>query len=314
MSIPHRVILACDESGAKGYADNDETFPGEVGVFAGILMPAECVADRFPPFQNIAENYKPASGKLHIAELSEDEKQRLRRDIFEAVQNSGLPCFWYGIHVSGLYNSHSIFDDIILKGHENLAEIPRRIKRGSHRSSPPSMHVELFKGLFANIIAFLAERGLQEVDIEIRSDRIDPPTIVKFKKASMELLNFGSKPRVRKMTGFDTTTNRVVSGTISSQVHLPSNLGIGVSVKNLTFNALAGGDGLVLAADVLANSLHHLFKHRPEDQLYRALNRPAAVANHPLARNLNTFRNWGGPDLIGDCLFRHPKDPDRPQS
>jgi hypothetical protein len=33
------VILACDESGAKGYADGDEQSPGEVGVFAGIMVP-----------------------------------------------------------------------------------------------------------------------------------------------------------------------------------------------------------------------------------------------------------------------------------
>jgi hypothetical protein len=29
-----KVFFYCDESGAKGYADKNEIFPGEVGVFA----------------------------------------------------------------------------------------------------------------------------------------------------------------------------------------------------------------------------------------------------------------------------------------
>lgn len=33
-----KIVLACDESGAKGFADRDESYPGEVGVFAGILV------------------------------------------------------------------------------------------------------------------------------------------------------------------------------------------------------------------------------------------------------------------------------------
>ena len=33
-----KIVFACDESGAKGYADQTESFPGEVGVFAGILV------------------------------------------------------------------------------------------------------------------------------------------------------------------------------------------------------------------------------------------------------------------------------------
>lgn len=39
-----KFILACDESGAKGYADQDEQFPGQIGVFAGLLVPDQILA------------------------------------------------------------------------------------------------------------------------------------------------------------------------------------------------------------------------------------------------------------------------------
>ena len=32
------VYLICDESGAKGYSDVSEAYPGETGVFAGYLV------------------------------------------------------------------------------------------------------------------------------------------------------------------------------------------------------------------------------------------------------------------------------------
>ncbi len=69
MTEPTRIIFACDESGAKGYADQDERYPGEVGVFAGILMPEDDVCQKLFPFQNLIAKYTPPSGKLHIADL-----------------------------------------------------------------------------------------------------------------------------------------------------------------------------------------------------------------------------------------------------
>lgn len=73
-----KVIFYCDESGAKGYADQDETNLGEVGVFAGIMVPDECVADVMPVFDQIATRYTPASGKLHIADLPAEQQGSVR--------------------------------------------------------------------------------------------------------------------------------------------------------------------------------------------------------------------------------------------
>ena len=64
-----KVILYCDESGAKGYADQDEAYPGEVGVFAGIMVPDELLATTRIEFDRIAAHYATEAGKLHIADL-----------------------------------------------------------------------------------------------------------------------------------------------------------------------------------------------------------------------------------------------------
>ena len=68
-------------------------------------------------------------------------------------------------------------------------------------------------------------------------------------------------------------------------------------------------DGFVLAADVLANSLNHLFKNRKDEDRYSALNTPEAVSTHPLAKHLDAFNDWGAGDIVGDRLYRHPKAP-----
>src|ERR1039458_151168 len=62
------VIFACDESAAKGKADQDEQFPGQVGVIAGLFVPAEVSALR-GDFDAVGKKYAPADGKLHIADL-----------------------------------------------------------------------------------------------------------------------------------------------------------------------------------------------------------------------------------------------------
>jgi len=76
--------------------------------------------------------------------------------------------------------------------------------------------------------------------------------------------------------------------------------------EGLKFGGL-DSDGLVLAADVLANSLNYLFKHRDADALYGPLNCMDAVAGHPIAAHLDAFFNWGSGDCIGDGIYRHPK-------
>jgi hypothetical protein len=302
------VVLACDESGAKGYANNDEAWPGEVGVFAGILIPQqEREAEARPKFQAIYDRYKPPSGKLHIADLSQGDQQFLRNDVFTAVRELGLPCFWYAIHVAGLHDWYKAQKALLNSAREE-AKVARKappvVKRGSPRQYVPSMHVELFKGLYGHLVAFLAERDCIETEVEIRTDQVDSPLVKEFEHVAKRLIS--EDPVLKKVTGWNTITEQVVEGTIEVSVEYPPEFRFEGTIKSLIINTISKEDVYVLAADVLANSLNYMFKNRSQNELYRPLNRPSAVERHPLADVLNTFFDWGSGDLVGDRLYSHP--------
>jgi hypothetical protein len=67
-------------------------------VFAGIMVSDSHLAAVEADFKAIYDKYKPAVGKLHIAELSPTAQDALRQDIYAAVRKHRLPCFWYALH------------------------------------------------------------------------------------------------------------------------------------------------------------------------------------------------------------------------
>jgi lysyl-tRNA synthetase class I len=306
---PPKIIFACDESGAKGYANEDEGYPGEVGVIAGIFVAETHLPTVTPVFQEIYDRFKPAVGKLHIADLPANQQEFLRKDIYAAIRQLKLPCFWHAIHVAGFHDWHKSNQRLILDS-KRIADEARgfekpRVKGGSPRDKSQSMHVELFVGLYTSLVGFLEERLKSEVDIEIRSDQIDSPIIKEFESVAKRLLVDSVSPT--SVTGFDTLTHKLVHGEIRVEVKFPPSLHIQTKVRSLAIKPIAEGDGLVLAADILANSLNHLFKNRDLYDRYKPLNTPIAVARHPLAQNLDSFENWGSGDFVSDRLYRHPK-------
>ncbi len=302
------VILACDESGAKGYANLREQYDGEVGVFAGILISQEIEAKARPEFQKIYNRYKPTTGKLHIADLPPDQQQALRQDVHTAIRRLNLPCFWYAIHVEGFHAWYLKEKELLEHARQEAlkADSQQRIRRGSPRDEPRSLHEALFVGLYGHLIAFLEEKHQKEVSIEVRTDQIDTPIVNNFERIARDLLN--DDPDLSMVSGYDIVTDLVVKGAIQITATLPSSLDIEIMVRSLKITPIRDGDGYVLAADVLANSLYYLFKNRDQSELYKPLNKPTAIRDHPIADHIEAvFRDWGSGDLIGDGLFRHPK-------
>jgi hypothetical protein len=84
------IILACDESGAKGYADREELYPGETGVFAGLMVPSDYVAQVAPSFDAVAAKYATREGKLHITDLSPEHQGALRDEMIAFIRSHKL--------------------------------------------------------------------------------------------------------------------------------------------------------------------------------------------------------------------------------
>ena len=307
MDTTTNVILACDESGAKGYADQQEHYPGETGVFAGIVVSQEIEAVARPEFQRIYDRYKPTAEKLHITDLPPDQQRDLRQDVYSAIRKLRLPCLWYAIHMEGFHDWYLKEKKLLENARQEAlkADPQPRIKQGSPREEPSSMHEELFVGLYSHLIAFLEEQHQKDVSIEIRTDQIDSPITKNFKRLAQRLLD--DTPELTTVTGWDTVTRKVVGRTVKINVKYPDSLKIEVTVRNLTINPVREEDGYVLAADVLANSLYRLFKDRDQSELYKSLNELTAIRDHPIAANFAVFRDWGHGDVMGDRLFRHPK-------
>ena len=307
MDTTTNVILACDESGAKGYANQSETHPGEVGVFAGFMISREIDSIARSEFQKIYDHYKQRRNKLHITDLPQFQQDSLRKDVYETIRKLDLPCFWYAIHVEGLYDWYQRQKDLeSARSTASQLNPKSRIKQGSPRENRPSMHEELFVGLYTNLVAFLAERNQTKVSIEVRTDQIDNPIVQNSETMAKRL--FAPYPDVNIVPGWDTITEQKVKGSIKFIIENSSEIEIDIKVEALNIVPIRGGDGYTLAADVLANSLYYLFKNRDASQLYKPLNKPVAIMKHPIADNLAAFYDWGGGDLIGDRLYSHPKN------
>ena len=76
------IYLICDESGAKGYSDVSEAYPGETGVFAGYLVDQNQLSVIINRMTTIASKYFPNADKYHIANLPNEKKESLRREVF----------------------------------------------------------------------------------------------------------------------------------------------------------------------------------------------------------------------------------------
>ena len=297
------IVLACDESGAKGYADVEEAFPGEVGVFVGVLVAVETLPVVTSEFDALVRAYAPADGKLHIADLSPGQQSELRSDVFGLVTRHALPCLYEAIHVRGFSQTYTHLKDAV----EGARNKRRSATKMSGRAGPPapSLHTTLFEGLYSKALAFCMEKGHTAVHIEVRTDQIDAPIVRDFRTVAEELLS--TKAVIRRVTGFDPGTKSVVEGEIRVGARSTEGL-LPIEVTHLELNVVDDSDGLVLAADVIANSLTHLFHNRPDGERFMALNTPQAFASHRLKGCLDVFKSWGEYSL-SDTFYRHPNDP-----
>ena len=210
---PTFVVLVCDESGAKGYADRDETCPGEVGVFAGILIPGDRLNAIQAQFDAIAKKYQTSPGKVHITDLTPEQQAQLRKEMFDLITQLQLPCFFEATHVAGF---HDYFRR--LKKLSDTARAQRRspVKLSGKGPEPESLHVALFFGLYSKFLAFCMERDQRLLHLEVRTDQVDSPIFKNFQGSANSLLDYGAK--IERVTGFDPETKKVLHGTIETKV------------------------------------------------------------------------------------------------
>lgn len=304
-SIPTAIVLYCDESGHKGPSTEQERRPGEIGVYAGLLMDPAMDAVAAPKFQEIADIFSGRTSKLHIADLNAGDQAELRERIFSLLLELKIPCFWSAIHKQGFFSLYETQRSTVLEALNRAEDLRGKPRTRRLRGESEVLLDTLFQSFIGRVIAFCAERGKEDLDLTIRMDRTEPHVREDFPDLVADLLRPLHAPKVTPAGDLKIVT-RVIAP--------PEWLQPPARLHGFQIEEPPPGNGLVLAADVLAHSLfQHLGPKRAASKLFAPLNSPDAIEEHPLAPVLLTFRCWPADD-IDDLLHVHPQGHADPKS
>jgi hypothetical protein len=294
-----QIQFIIDESGAKGYSDNTEAVPGELGVMAGFLIPEEFVATVQAELGTISSKFRSQT-KLHVTDLVLQDQEALRSAIFDYFRVRGIPWVYEGIYVQGFHEHMQLVNGIAT---EAMGSRRSRIKL-SYTQKAKLLHAELFVGAFGKGIAFAMDCVGNEFQLNIVTDRVDRELMKLFRTKADRLLN-AEQPLSRKVTGFDPDTQKVVRGEIRTTL-VSGHEALG-DLSGVNYSIRCADSSLTLAADVLANSVYHHLRTKQSGVVGTALNAEAAVMGHPLADLV--YGAWNAPEgnYFSDALFMHPE-------
>lgn len=293
----NEIVLVLDESGAKGYSDNQESYAGELGVMAGFLVPSSMLDSLHKRLETIRDQFA-TDGKLHITDLTPSRQGALRHAIYDCLQQANLRWVYEATYVQGYCEQNEAVNAITQQVHaarRSTVKIPWR----AHREM---LHASLFAGVFGKALAYCVDEVARPCQISVVTDRTDEAILKQFREAADDLMNVAS-PLVHPGTGFDTATKQVVHGTVTTTVHDPH--GVLGDFSGISYTLKCEDSGLTLAADVLVNGLYYHLKKRPGTATGAPLHDDTAVAGHPLQGLVYGTNNGTGFDF-SDAIFGHP--------
>jgi hypothetical protein len=278
------LYLVADESGAKQRAIKGEQYPGELGVMAGLLFIGGKFARVEGRLNSVVTSYVGSSPKLHITDLTPGAQSSLRADIFAILKDESVTCVYEAISSHGFHKA----DSDIRQLEEESKQEARSSVSVSGKYPIDRLHRQLFEGLYAKTVAYGLEKLGGVFEIKAIIDHVDEALLREFRETTADFL--GRIDTTTDVSGFDHNTRKVVYGKIDFRATGLDDL------SQVTSSVAIGGGSLVLAADVLANSLLHHLEGRP---IMERPNRPAATEGHPLQE---LFYGTSDND-ISDALF-----------
>jgi hypothetical protein len=294
------VFLIIDESGAKGYSDKEESYDGEIGVIAGYLIPASYLDLVKINFESIKSKYL-TDAKVHVTDLNTQEQSSIRQEIYSFIIETNIICVYEAIHTQGFYENYDRLASLIENNKRNL----RSSVKVSSRKNKELLHEHLFQGVFGKALAFCIDQFGEEFELKVITDRVDESIKKRFIESAEELINVG-KEHETKVTGFDTSTKKVVEGSIVSRIDNAQEV-IG-DFSKIKYSIDYEDSGLTLAADVIVNGLNHHFKSRSALDVGLNLNDRVAVNSHPLKNIIYGLWDSTESNYFSDAVFMHPKN------
>lgn len=259
-----KAVLIIDESGAKGYSKNQESNPGELGVMAGYLVPAQALEQ----VREIAQSFfklEDPQGKQHITDLKETQQNQIRERIYNVFKYNKICWFYEAVSVQGFYESNNIET----RGGTGEKEL---------------LHSELFKGIFSKAISRLRhdfEESEKKLNIHVITDRLDKPIIAKFKTTVKDYVNaLTRQPMTYEFTNYNKDTKTVEKYSTSSVITAEDE---SIYFDSIDYDIKCEDTPITFIADILANSTLYYLKKKVADDPAINLNSKQAIENHPLS-------------------------------
>lgn len=281
-----KMVLVIDESGAKGYAKTKEKYEGEIGVMAGFMYPEADITTINKHLALILHSYQENQGKkFHITDLSIQSQDDLRKDIFDFIIKSKIQWYYQAIYAEGFHQSE------FLKN------------RGGQEDGNKSLHVTLFESMLVMSLC-IARSICIDLDLEIKTDRIDAGTKKKFAKATEAISHvFLRKDRVvfRYIPIENSSNFKKEYWNVSTKF----SDALQFNKLNITINA--EHHPLTVMADVLANSVYYYLKKAQKDNPNISLNNKETLKDHPVVHLALVADNEENFPSLTDIVYRRTK-------
>ncbi len=254
------MVLVVDESGAKGYATNDEKYDGEIGVMAGYLYTEREVVDIERMFSQFTLPFsKRIDGKFHVTELEESDQKQLRDDIFFAIRKTKLQWFYKSIYSKGFHQSEF------------------KEGRGGLRDKKKSLHVELFEKMLIMSLCMAHSIGKNNLKLIVKTDNVDSGMLKKFKSIAEYVRHIFLQEEseiFRYIKNGDKYQKEIAYLSIKSD-SIPK-------FESIVIDVQCDSSPLTVAADILANSVHYYLRKKQKESLGVSLNNKKTLEAHPL--------------------------------
>lgn len=274
------LYLVCDETGSKGYSDKHEKYPGDFGLFVGLLLNEEKYHEYLNLMEEIKEKYFQGIDKVHISDAKPGDQDSIRQIVHKFILDHEIPVIFEGIYAQGFNESVSRREALRVSAKE-LVEEQSDIKINS-RELKESLHVDLFEGLFVKGVEYYENNHGDEPFIII-TDPVDEPIKASFVSSIRNLINLG-EPKIYTTKAFRPSTKTPISSNTkisSSQNYYKPN----VDMENVCLRIESKVHAL--GPDVVASSLEYHVRQINQNRLTSGgtlvgLNGRDAVSGHPL--------------------------------
>ena len=295
-SVPETDTLAfVDEAGAGGFSRNlTSARDHEVALVCALLFPAERIEEfrsSFRPGYDRFVDAMPDGGKPHITDAFAPGNE-----VWAAVAQSVRSEFYHLVHrleIPVVYDARRL--EVERKSFENMENIKSQAKaisrsrvRISEGPSQSRIEEELVIGLVLKLDDFCDAAQRHRVDLLF--DEIDE-RLAKLYRGAMDRTGNISKTK-HVVKGWDCETTSRVQGEISFQ----ANASFPLDTQHLgNLHVVGKSDPLILAADIVTNSLNDHLRRLPSDAF---LNRPSSIDGWELEFMVYGVRDDAIEDLI----------------